>query len=76
MTKKLDLKDIGNYRKATGLNQSQFWNRFGVTQSGGSRYETQRQPSRAVALLIWLLDKQRITEQDLADTQKAIRKAE
>lgn len=29
-------------RKKLGLNQSQFWQPFGVTQSGGSRYETNR----------------------------------
>lgn len=27
-------------RARTGLNQTQFWSRVGITQSGGSRYET------------------------------------
>jgi transcriptional regulator with XRE-family HTH domain len=75
MAKKLDLKDVGNYRKASGLNQSQFWNRFGVTQSGGSRYETGRNLPRSVAMLVWLRDKNRITDQDLEDALKAIKKA-
>ena len=29
-------------RVKAGLNQSQFWSRIGVTQSGGSRYESGR----------------------------------
>ena len=32
----------GDLRKSTGMNQSDFWKRFGVTQSGGSRYESGR----------------------------------
>ena len=36
---KIDLKEI---RKKLGLNQSQFWATLGVTQSGGSRYENDR----------------------------------
>jgi transcriptional regulator with XRE-family HTH domain len=75
MSKKLDLKNVGNYRKVSGLNQSQFWSRFGVTQSGGSRYETGRSLPRPVAMLLWLRDKQRITDQDLEDALKAIKKA-
>lgn len=36
--------------KKLGLNQSQFWQPFGVTQSGGSRYETNRNsPAPVVA---------------------------
>ena len=27
-------------RARAGLNQTQFWSRVGITQSGGSRYET------------------------------------
>ena len=36
---KIDLKEI---RQKLGLNQSQFWTPLGVTQSGGSRYENDR----------------------------------
>jgi transcriptional regulator with XRE-family HTH domain len=75
MSKKLDLKNVGTYRKVSGLNQSQFWSRFGVTQSGGSRYETGRSLPRPVAMLLWLRDKQRITDQDLEEALKAIKKA-
>ena len=31
--KSLSLKHLQQYRLALGLNQSQFWGRFGVTQS-------------------------------------------
>lgn len=75
MAKKLDLKDVGSYRKANGLNQSQFWSRFGVTQSGGSRYESGRNLPRPVAILVWLRERGRITDQDLENALKAIKKA-
>jgi DNA-binding transcriptional regulator YiaG len=29
-------------RKKSGMNQREFWSLFGVTQSGGSRYESGR----------------------------------
>lgn len=32
----------GDLRKSTGINQSDFWKRFGVTQGGGLRYESGR----------------------------------
>lgn len=31
---------VREYRKNSGLNQASFWGRIGVTQSGGSRYES------------------------------------
>jgi transcriptional regulator with XRE-family HTH domain len=39
-------------RHATGLNQSEFWGRLGVTQSGGSRYERGRPCPAPVCLLL------------------------
>lgn len=39
-------------RKKSGLNQSQFWSRLGVTQSGGSRYESGRDIPRPVQTLL------------------------
>ena len=36
------LKDPRAYRKQLGMTQADFWELFGVTQSGGSRYETGR----------------------------------
>lgn len=62
-------------RAKTGLNQTAYWNRFGVTQSGGSRYESGRAVPRPTALLMWLRETGRITDKDLADAMKATAKA-
>lgn len=40
-------------RAGTGLNQTDFWARVGVSQSAGSRYESGRNP--AVKSLVMLL---------------------
>ena len=45
---------ISNYRalrEALGLNQSEFWAKVGVTQSGGSRYESGRHVPKPTAVL-------------------------
>ena len=39
-------------RKKTRLNQRDFWARVGVTQSGGSRYESGRNIPRPVSILV------------------------
>lgn len=41
-------------RKKLALNQSVFWSRIAVTQSGGSRYESGRKLPRPVQLLLHL----------------------
>lgn len=46
------LKDLRAYRESLGENQTTFWNRFGVTQSGGSRYESGRDLPPSVAMLV------------------------
>lgn len=46
-------------RKRLGVNQSEFWSRIGVTQSGGSRYESGRtlsKPVRELVRLVYLCD--------------------
>lgn len=45
---------IKEYRRKHGLNQSMFWSRVGVTQSGGSRYESGRSIPRPVQFLLQL----------------------
>jgi hypothetical protein len=42
-------------RRKLRLNQSEFWSRVGVTQSGGSRYETGRRIPRPVRELLRLV---------------------
>lgn len=40
--------DVREIREALGMNQSQFWGALGVTQSGGSRYESGRRIPKPV----------------------------
>ncbi|QLI82805.1 helix-turn-helix domain-containing protein [Chitinibacter fontanus] len=49
MTKTLNPKQI---RKQLGLNQQEFWSQIGVTQSGGSRYESGRAMPKPVRELL------------------------
>jgi transcriptional regulator with XRE-family HTH domain len=49
---KLDVREI---RRKLGMNQSQFWSKIGVTQSGGSRYESGRNIPRPVQALLRLV---------------------
>jgi transcriptional regulator with XRE-family HTH domain len=39
-------------RDNLGLNQHEFWSRIGVTQSGGSRYESGRKIPKPTAMLL------------------------
>lgn len=39
-------------KKKLGLNQSDFWKPLGVTQSGGSRYESGRNIPKPIQLLL------------------------
>ena len=48
--KKVDLSNPEEIRKSKGENQTDFWARFGITQSGGSRYESGRAPARPTQL--------------------------
>ena len=45
-------EEIKASRQKHGMNQSQFWGRVGVTQSGGSRYESERNIPVPVQLLL------------------------
>ncbi|HSC80503.1 MAG TPA: helix-turn-helix transcriptional regulator [Chitinolyticbacter sp.] len=51
-------------RRRLGLNQQQFWGRIGVTQSGGSRYESGRAMPKPVRELLRVVH---VEEIDLAD---------
>ncbi|MBT0961556.1 helix-turn-helix domain-containing protein [Denitromonas iodatirespirans] len=53
--KSSDKIDVREVRRKLGLNQSQFWSRIGVTQSGGSRYESGRNIPRPVQALLRLV---------------------
>jgi DNA-binding transcriptional regulator YiaG len=49
------IKDYKTLRVKMRLNQVEFWNRLGVTQSGGSRYESGRAVPKPVAVLAHLV---------------------
>ena len=49
------LPSIRNYRelrRKMNISQSEFWSRIGVTQSGGSRYETTRKVPKPTQTVI------------------------
>lgn len=57
-------------RRKLGLNQQQFWSKIGVTQSGGSRYESGRNMPKPVRELLRIvhveqIDTQRIKRDDM-----------
>ena len=52
MAKQSFIKDYRALRRKLDLNQTEFWSRLGVTQSGGSRYEASgRRVPKPVAML-------------------------
>jgi transcriptional regulator with XRE-family HTH domain len=62
-----DPRDI---RRRLGLNQQEFWTKIGVTQSGGSRYESGRNMPKPVRELLRLvhveqLDLSKVRREDL-----------
>ncbi|MEW6166012.1 MAG: helix-turn-helix domain-containing protein [Pseudomonadota bacterium] len=63
-TEKIDAREI---RRKLGLNQQQFWSKLGVTQSGGSRYESGRNMPRPVQHLLRLVHVEQI---DIARIKK------
>ena len=49
------IENIRDIRKKLGLNQQEFWGQIGVTQSGGSRYESGRNMPKPVRELLRLV---------------------
>ncbi|MFC5302000.1 hypothetical protein [Azospira restricta] len=64
---KIDLSKPADIRRLKGENQSDFWFRFGVTQSGGSRYEGDREIPKPVKILMALYLSGVIDDQKIAD---------
>jgi transcriptional regulator with XRE-family HTH domain len=65
--KATDTIDARAIRRKLGLNQQQFWSKLGVTQSGGSRYESGRNMPRPVQHLLRLVHVEQI---DIAKVRK------
>ena len=72
---KIDLANLADHRKKLGVNQQTFWSPLGVTQSGGSRYESGRNLPKPVALLVTLRASGKLTDADLAAASASIAKA-
>ena len=65
--KLLDLVNPREIRRRLGLNQEEFWTRIGVTQSGGSRYESGRTMPKPVRELLRLVHVEQV---DLSRVKK------
>lgn len=61
-------------RKLARENQQEFWTRFGVTQSGGSRYESGRDMPESTAILIALFADGKISDDDIEKAKKKLPK--
>lgn len=61
------LSNPRDIRHRLGMNQQEFWGRIGVTQSGGSRYESGRTMPKPVQELL------RLVHVDLIDVRKITR---
>ncbi len=62
--------DPAQLREFSGLDQTEFWGKVGVTQSGGSRYENGRRVPKSVQHLLRLvyiekLDLERVRREDV-----------
>jgi hypothetical protein len=62
--------DAALLREFSGMNQTDFWSKVGVTQSGGSRYEKGREipkPVRELLRLVYIekLDLDRVRREDV-----------
>ena len=72
---RFDLSNLADYRKKLGVNQHAFWSGLGVTQSGGSRYETGRNLPKPVALLLTLRETGKITAAQLEAATGLVKKS-
>ena len=58
--KAVETVDAREIRRKLAMNQQQFWSKLGVTQSGGSRYESGRNMPRPVQQLLRLVHVEQI----------------
>jgi transcriptional regulator with XRE-family HTH domain len=70
MTKAQRISNPRAIRQRLGMNQQDFWGQIGVTQSGGSRYESGREMPKPVRELLHLvhvsqLNLRNVTRNDL-----------
>jgi transcriptional regulator with XRE-family HTH domain len=61
---KINPRDL---RLSLGLNQTDFWEKVGITQSGGSRYEGgERRVPLSLAQIIWIVYIERVELSDVS----------
>src|SRR5437868_9437118 len=75
-----EIIDPRQTRLKLGLNQQEFWSKIGVTQSGGSRYESGRKMAKPVRELLRLvhvegLDLSKLKREDI-EIAKLLRKSD
>ncbi len=63
--KQIDPNELRPLRKKLSLNQSEFWSTVGVTQSGGSRYESGRFMPKPVSELVRIVHKEGVNLSDI-----------
>ena len=63
---KIDFSNPTELRKMTGDNQANYWRRYGITQSGGSRYEQGRKIPSPAKILMALHASGKVSNYDLA----------
>ena len=64
------------YRKKKKESQRQFWARFGVTQSRGSRFESGAEIPAPVSILLGLYFTKTVTDGDLGRAEKVLHNPE
>lgn len=67
LKKSVALKDPRASREARGETQAPYWNLFGTTQSGGSRYENDRPIPNPTAMLMVLHEQGKVSDDDLKE---------
>ena len=67
--------DLAALRAASGLNQADFWSKFGISQSGGSRYEGGRRMPMPIGILIRAWSDRLIDDAALAALLRKVRRA-
>lgn len=69
------LTDLTAYRKSRGESQAEFWSRFGLSQSTGSKYESGRAVPTPVAMLMLAFYDDLLDEAALVVLAKRVGKA-
>lgn len=67
------LTNLKQFRRDSGMNQTAFWGMFGITQSGGSRYESRGEVPEPLAVLLVLCEQGHIDQKKLEGALRVVR---